>query len=122
MQYGIVQLGAEDEMIMKDEAKRIKPGLKHQVESDMELSEHGKLHLQFESSNSEEDKEVEEIFGCAQQEPVNTNIVVEDNTGELHVGELKEIAMEYSDFLDIRTLSKHQNRRQDQLMLFASKR
>ena len=100
MQHGIDQLGAEGEMIKRDKTKRMKPGLEHQVQSDMELSENGKLHLQqIESSNSEEDKEVEKIFGCAQQEPVNTNIVAEDNTDELHVGELKEIAVENSDFL-----------------------
>ena len=98
MHHGIDQLGAEDELIKRNETKRMKP--QYQVESDMELSEHGKLHLQqLESSNSEEDAEVKEIFGCAQQEPVNTNIMAEDNTDELHVGELKEIAVENSDFL-----------------------
>ena len=100
MHHGIDQLGAEDELIKRNETKRMKPGLEHQVESDMELSEHGKLHLErLESSNSEEDAEVKEIFGCAQQEPANTNIVAEDKTDELHVGELKEIAVENSDFL-----------------------
>ncbi len=61
--------------------KRIKLDLKNQIESNTEFSEDSGLLIQTQEDNvglsqSEEDKEVENILGSAKPDPVN--VIVED--------------------------------------------